>query len=182
MTARTKPKALHLAAILSALALTGGVLAACGSSEPAPTPTPTAVFASEDEAFAAAEKVYLAYNDAGNARRDGAETPDPQDFLIGLALEADITAANALRARGLRGSGQASVASFTPASTTIEGADVTVVAMVCLDVSDVRLLDSTGIDVTPTSRPDVVAQSVTFRSVEERLRISNEQSADESSC
>ena len=71
----------------SVVALTG-----CLGSAPDPTPTPTAVFTSEEEAFAAAEETYRAYIDAVNARRaDPRSEPDPQSFLIGEAQEADIT-------------------------------------------------------------------------------------------
>src|SRR5690606_38234156 len=46
------------------------------SPEPDPTPTPTAAFASEEEAFAAAEETYRAYIDAFNA----VDLQDPATF------------------------------------------------------------------------------------------------------
>ena len=59
------------AGLLIALAIATTV-SAC-TPEPAPTPTPTG-FASEDEAFRAAEETYRAYVDALNARLELAES------------------------------------------------------------------------------------------------------------
>src|SRR5690606_26029635 len=97
---------------MTALVLAAVSLSACAPT-PTPTPTPTAAFASEEEAFAAAEEVYRAYNDAGNARRNGESTRNPQDYLIGVALEGDIDALNQLRDTDVRLTGDVGVSSFT---------------------------------------------------------------------
>lgn len=182
MTARTKPKALHLAAILSALALTGGVLAACGSSEPAPTPTPTAVFASEDEAFAAAEKVYRAYNDAGNKNRIGADGAEPEDFLIGDALEGYYQGQQYLRNQGVTLEGTTRVTEFLRDAVEVTNETASVTATICQDVTELRGLDESGNDVTPVSRPDLLAQTVKFAYNGESFLITDEAEGDVSRC
>ena len=177
-TLRTAPRILTS---LSALALSIGALTGC-TPEPEPTPTPTAAFASEEEAFTAAEEVYREYNEAGNARLRGEETPDPQDFLVGAALEGDIDAANLLREQGLHAIGSVRFSSFRGIGFEQTARDVTINAVVCLDVSDTRVLDSTGNDVTPETRPDVVAQTVTFVMTSKGMLLSQEDSADEAQC
>ncbi len=157
------------------------VLSGC-TPEPEPTPTPTAAFASEEEAFAAAEEVYREYNDAGNARLRGEQTPNPQDYLVGTALEGDIDAANLLSEQGLHAEGIVELSSFSGTAFEAAGADAMITATVCLDVSDTRVVDSAGQDVTPSTRPGVVAQSVTFVGNAKALRISQEDSADGTQC
>lgn len=167
--------------MLALLALVASGLSAC-TPAPEPTPAPTAAFASEEEAFAAAEEVYREYNDAGNARRDGRAEPNPHDFLIGTALEGDIDALNQLESAGMHLVGDVGVTSFIPQSSKIEGDDVRVEAVVCLDASDTRVVDDEGTDVTPVDRAGVVAQSVTFIGIDGVLKISLEDSDDGKSC
>ncbi|WP_426182371.1 hypothetical protein [Microbacterium sp. TWP3-1-2b2] len=167
--------------MLALLALTASALSAC-TPTPEPTPTPTAAFASEAEAFAAAEEVYRAYNDAGNARRNGQSDPNPQDFLIGTALEGDIDALNRLETAGLHLVGHVEVASFTPVSAKLEHGDVQVEAVVCLDATETQVIDEDGTDVTPSNRVPVVAQAISFIGVDSELLISMEDSAKEEPC
>lgn len=164
-----------------ALGVASGLLVGC-SPPPKPTPTPTAAFASEEEAFAAAEEVYGLYNDAGNARRDGADTPDPQSFLIGSALEGDIDAHNLLQQRGLAVDGHVRIEFFEGIDATLTSEANEITAIVCLDASQTRVIDGAGADVTPSDRELRVAQEVVFIAVDGALRISHEQSSRASSC
>lgn len=167
--------------MLALLALAASALSACAPT-PEPTPTPTAAFASEEEAFAAAEEVYRAYNDAGNARRNGESEPNPQDFLIGSALEGDIHALNQLATAGVHLAGEVVVASFTPLSAKMNNGDVQVDALVCLDATETRVLDDDGADVTPSDRDLVLAQAVTLIKVDSALLITTEDSAEDHQC
>lgn len=162
---------------LLALAVVG--LSAC---TPTPEPTPTAAFASEEEAFAAAEETYRAYNDAGNARRSGESTPDPQDFLIGGALEGDIDALNQLRDADLHLEGVVEVTSFSSITVDLESHPERVIALVCLDTSGTHIVNGSGEDITPAERETKVAQQVTLIAVEDSLRVSAEDSAEDSKC
>lgn len=181
---RMQRRSLCVSAVaLGAVVLTAalGCLTACAPT-PVPTATPTAAFASEEEAYAAAEEVYRAYNDAGNARRAGAADADPQRFLAGTALEADIDTQNMLLSRGLSAVGEASIDSIRGNSIELSTSVVSVAMIVCTDVSAVSLLDDSGANVTPSERGDVVAQVVTFVGGRDSLLISDTTTLDGETC
>lgn len=142
-------------AMLGALAI--ALLASGCTPEPTPTPSPTG-FASEEEAFAAAEATYRAYVDAVNARRaDPTSEPDPTSFLTGRALEVDLDGERKLAEMGLHVEGPSQVVSvsFNRASGT--KADV----LVCLDSSTSRVMNEEGEDKTPSDRASVIGLDVT---------------------
>ncbi|WP_281652341.1 hypothetical protein [Microbacterium aurum] len=136
----------HAAAVMLALA----ALTAC-TPDPTPTPSPTG-FASDEEAFAAAEDTYRAYIDASNAQREDPDSlPSPTDFLTGDALTESIAATQQLNDAGLELEGPMSIVSvrgddWDPSTATIS---------VCMNYSDTRVVDKSGNDVTPESRSDV---------------------------
>lgn len=171
-----------MATTIAAITVTAvAALAGC-TPAPMPTPTPTAAFASEEEAFAAAEEVYRAYNDAGNARRAGTPDADPQQYLTGIALEGDIDTQNLLLSRGLRATGSALIESIRGESSALTGSIGTLTTVVCIDVSGVSLLDADGNDVTPPERGDRVVQRVTLMGDKDSLLISDAANAQGESC
>lgn len=162
--------------------LTVGLLSAC-TPEPEPTPTPTAAFASEEEAFAAAEEVYRQYNDAGNAQRNDPTTEsDPQDYLIGSALEGYLEGREYLRSLDQTLVGDTRVLAFLGSEAQLEIDSATVTATVCLDVSETRVLNSDGTDVTPESRPQVVSQQVVMIATGPSFLISTEAQGEAELC
>ena len=148
----------------SALAATGllvGMLSACTpESKPAPKETKSAAFATDEEAFAAAEATYRAYVDASNA----VDLQDPSSFepvfswLTDNALTEERETYTQFRAEGLRRSGDGTFDTFTP--TAVERDDVT--ANVCLDVSHIDLNYPNGSSAVPIDRPARTGRSVTF--------------------
>ena len=165
------------------LLVTAGVAQLLGCApEPVPTPTPTAAFASKEEAFAAAEEVYRAYNEALNERSSGVESADPQSYLSGLALEGDIDTQNLLSSSNLHTAGAAVLEAFVGESADLDGGLATMTAIVCIDVSAVSLRDKSGVDVTPPDRGDKIVQRVYFVGTEESLRVSNELMAEDATC
>lgn len=131
------------------------VMTAC-TPDPAPSPTPTG-FASEEEAFAAAEATYRAYVDAGNAMRvDPTHAPTPSSYLTGEALTDSLDGQAQLEEAGLRLSGNTEVLKIRDDAWTASEATITV----CLGLQSVRVLDETGADVTPASRGDRSALEV----------------------
>lgn len=165
--------------MLALLAAAGATLSACAPT-PEPSPTPTAAFASEQEAFAAAEETYRAYNDAVNRQRDGEET-DPQSFLIALALENDIDGTRVLEENGVHISGHGDVSEVRGTTADLESVPATITMLVCLDVSATRVLNADDEDVTPTDRPEAVALDVKLVSSGDGLKISEstENTADQ---
>ncbi|MBO0979218.1 hypothetical protein [Microbacterium sp. SD291] len=166
---------------LGALILSAGALAGC-TPEPAATPTPTAAFASEDEAFAAAEEVYRAYNDAVNLERRSDSSADPHDYLIGAALEGSLETTNKLKQEGLRITGDSAVLSFSGDVAEVMIDAVTIRASICLDVSSTQILDESGADLTPQSRADHVPLNVVFSGADSELLISESNLDEDAAC
>ncbi|MFT4219751.1 MAG: hypothetical protein QM611_04455 [Microbacterium sp.] len=155
------------------------LLASGCDGEPEPVVSTTAGFASEAEAFAAAEKTYRAYVDAGNARRnDENSRPAPDDFLVGQALEDEIAAARQLKAEGLSLKGDVHVAGFVGESYI--GQEVT--AHACLDVSKTSVVDRDGKDVTPSDRADVQAVNLVLQQSSGQLLIVQSTTGDALAC
>lgn len=166
---------------LIALAVASVVLSGC-SPAPVPTPTPTPVFASEEEAFAAAEKTYRAYTDELNQVDVG--EPETIDALFSLTSgdfeAADRKTFSELYAAGYELTGETKVADFRAVSADImKGA---VVAEVCVDVSQSDVVDQDGVSVTPPNRPDLNSLTVTFASSDGRLSIERAARSESSSC
>lgn len=160
--------------MLTALALAATTLSACSPSTD-PTPEPTAAFASEEEAFAAAEEVYRAYNDASNGQ---AKT---SDFLTGSALRSDLETKRYLKENDLTLRGDSEIVSFSGVEARLESI-AEIQAQVCLDVSDSRLLNTDGADITPADREDRWRLNVTITGSADALTISTSSVAEEASC
>ena len=169
---------LRAAGALTAGLLTLGMLAAC-TPEPNPTPTKTALFASDEEAFAAAEKTYRAYNDAENDHRRGGDD-DPQDYLIGSALEGYIDGQRALQEAGLSLEGDIAVLSFEGDPASIERHGKRVMATVCLDISHTTTHSSSDVEIA--DRPPVIAQQIEMTWVHDSYLISKELDAENELC
>ena len=133
-------------------------LSACAPPAPEPSPTPTG-FASEEEAFAAAEETYRAYVDAANAAREEEADFDASGYLTGQALIDEEAAADSLEASGRLLKGPTRINSF-------EGdwwGPREVSAYACLNLESVKVLDSSGEDVTPPDRATEGLFEVRFR-------------------
>ena len=164
---------------LSALAI--GSLVGCGSA-PEPAPTPTPVFVSEAQAFAAAEDVYRAYNDALNSiDPSDPETFEPVFELSSGAFEkADRKNLSILHAERHSIAGDAVVLSFTGYSASPQYQTVT--ARICLDVSAVQITDENGASVVAPDRPEVYALDVTFELQDDQFSIDAAERSEESTC
>ena len=179
MTLRpTAPRAL---AGIGALLLVAGALCGC-APESEPTPTPTTAFASEEEAFAAAEEVYQAYTDAVNAERDGDTSADPLSYLVGTALSGSLDTSNKLQEQGWRIVGDSSVRKFSGRAAELDTTGATVHANVCLDVSATSVVDSSDANVTPADRPGLVPLDVEFIGSESGLLITSSDLAEGAGC
>ena len=141
------------------------VLSGCAPGEE-PTPPPTAAFASDEEAFAAAEETYRAYVDALNEARDGSDV-DPLAFLVGDALTAGIDGEKLIEDRGVSIAGRTDVISFI--GTTFDSQVIS--SLACIDVSDTRVTASDGSDQTPTTRAEQITFEIEILSVDGLLKI-----------
>lgn len=160
-------------AVLLAVALT----TAC-SPEPAPTPTPTG-FASEEEAFAAAEATYRAYVDALNE----VDLSDPRTFepvfaqLSGDALANEKKSLTAMHADDWAVSGGSSVADFEG-----ERYQSSIVALSCLDVSEIKVTDADGTSQVDPTRPDIYSLRLVFELKSGTLRIADMTPTEDERC
>jgi ABC-type oligopeptide transport system substrate-binding subunit len=167
------------ALVAAMIALT---LAAC-APDPAPPPTPTG-FASEEEAFAAAEATYRAYVDALNQ----VNLADPATFepvfssLSGSALAASKKSLTELHADGYTLKGETR---YTEAERSeADREDGTVALDICLDVTDVDVSDASGQSVVSPDRLNVQPLRVTFVSSQtsERMTVDSSQSSEDFVC
>jgi len=126
-----------------------------------PTPTKTAAFASEDEAFAAAEKTYRAYVDALN----NVDLADPATFEglyrweTGEALATDKKAFTQMHADGWSMDGTTELALIEPADYE-SGSSLQMDA--CVDVGAVTLVDDQGMSMVAADRGDIQALVIRF--------------------
>lgn len=149
-------------ASLAVALVCAGALAMSGcSGAPAPAKT-TPLFASEDEAFAAAEKTYRAYVDALNQ----VDLSDPKTFepvfawTIGDANSEERKTFSAMHADGWIVSGMTRTTKFIPSLVTLR--PVAVTAQVCSDVSDVAVVNGDGVSQVAPDRPDKYVLEVGF--------------------
>ncbi|UOQ88089.1 hypothetical protein MUN74_12395 [Agromyces endophyticus] len=156
---RPRVSALAAAGLAGVLVL---ALSAC-TPEPEPKPTPTAtasaapIFASDEEALAAAVEAYEAYErvsyeiaaDGGN---DAARIATVTTSRYAAELEDEFAQ---YTDAGIRAQGDVDLDSFELVKhrETADGVEISI--YVCRDVSGVRVLDANGKDVTPADRPDV---------------------------
>lgn len=167
--------------MLALLALAASALSAC-TPTPEPTPTPTAAFASEEEAFAAAEEVYRAYLDASG----DINTSDPSTFepLYELTTDgvndADRESFSAMHAEGLAISGNTVLLAFKGTSAKAPYEEVG--AQACLNVSEVSVVDGEGNSRVNPDRPDVYALTLGFKFDGDRLLLSSSKRSEDPSC
>lgn len=166
---------------LSAGLLALGMLSAC-TPTPEPKPTKTALFASDEEAFKAAEETYRAYTEALNE----VDTSDPKTFepmfalTTGDFLAADKKTFSELHAEDLTMTGEVRVAKFSGMESAPPFEEVT--ATVCVDVSAADVVDASGVSQVAPDRPDVNALTVTFRTSDRQLLIDHAERTDAIKC
>ncbi|MFS0867670.1 hypothetical protein AB3M83_10130 [Microbacterium sp. 179-B 1A2 NHS] len=156
----------------------------CAPGSPVPSPTPTG-FASEEEAFAAAEATYRAYVDALN----DVDLSDPATFepvyalLAGDALNGSKKELTSLHSEGLRKEGETSLADVSLVEYSQASREA--ILDVCLDVSDVEIRRPDGTSVVPDDRNDLQELRVVLASVTPSgtdLRISSSQTQGDQPC
>jgi hypothetical protein len=148
-------------------------LAGCAgcAAEPGVEATPTPTFASEAEAFAAAEATYRAYVDALNQ----VDLADPETFEAVYAwTTGDLNAGekelfSQMHADGESVSGDSIVELFLPMN--FDPTQDSVTADVCLNVSAVEVLNQNGESVVAPDRVDVQSMRVGFVRGADRTRL-----------
>lgn len=160
------------AVVLGMLALSG-----CGTGDPIPTlpPTPstTPVFASEEEALAAAEDAYAAYLEMSNliGSEGGAEPERIEPYAVREFLESALSGFETLRENRWRTTGTTAIRSSLLQYADLEAVEgeTVVAAYICEDYSALDVLDESGASVVSSERPDVQAFEIFFDLVEGKL-------------
>ena len=150
-------------------------LAGCVDGNPIPTlpPTPSAtpIFASEEEALAAAEAAYAAYLEmSALISSEGGVNPERiADVVTGDLLESSLDGFETLRNQGLHTVGISRVTGVTLQLADLPTEDQAsfLVAYFCVDYSDVDVVDGNGASVVSPDRPDLQAFEVSFDLLED---------------
>lgn len=163
-----------------ALVATTGLLVGC-SHDPTPTPTSTSLFATEGDAFAAAEQVYRDYVDASNAIDLGnpGTFEAVEEFTTGRYQSEERKNLSAMHANGYVSGGNITVEWFSGVAMS---ANDNVTALACNDVSETTLFDRNGVSIVSPGRPDRYAVELTFLPADGRLKISSSTASEDSKC
>jgi len=160
-------------------------VSACAPPSPAkppkPSPSSTALFATDEEALAAAEEAYREYQHVSDAILiDGGADPER---LLEVATQAQYEYEKAgydmALSRGYHSTGGSAFDSVTLKERDDRG---TITVFLCEDVSGVDIRDSDNVSVVPSGRPDrfpLVVSFVAADSAESRLRVSEVQDWNE---
>jgi hypothetical protein len=131
-----------------------------------PTPSSTPLFASDEEALAAAERAYAAYVQSTDEilASGGIGVERLSDVATGRQLDTDSKEIRELATMGYRtvGSTVVSNVSLQEFARDQPDGEAVVSIYVCEDVSGVDVLDANGLSVVEDSRPDRVMYEVTF--------------------
>ena len=140
-------------AVLLATALAG----CAGESRPTFSPTPSTssspIFSSTASAEAAAKSLYKRYLSLSQslAESGGRDFGQMSSILTARALQAEKADAAVLVSKDLRTVGPTSLRAFK-----LQRADLktgVVIAYACVDLAKVKVIDASGKDITPKSRP-----------------------------
>lgn len=145
------------------------LLSGCAKPDPVVTPAPASsskpLFATDEDALAAATKAYAAYlKMSDQILHDGGSGGDAiESLLAGQALLDERASAKTFSEKGYRSSGETTFTNPTlqQLSSSPDGIGV-VTIYVCVDVSGVNVVDAAGQSVVSPTRPDKQAFEVTF--------------------
>ncbi|MRX44551.1 hypothetical protein [Agromyces kandeliae] len=178
---------------LAALALAGTALAAltaCATVEPAPSPSPTTdaadapLFATDEEALAAAVAAYEEHlQSTANILSGQLPAGVIRDSSSGPYGEQRASELEAFLGSGLRATGVTTIDSAALIETHVDAGETVVSIYACQDVSATVLLNSEGKNVTPASRDERVPLVLEFRGTSTNIKVSgNELWSGENFC
>lgn len=153
----------RLGGAVAIAALVVGLLSGClGSPAPTASPTPSAaadpVFASDEEALAAAVAAYEAYRAASAeiSMDGGTDANRIRRYVSERFASTVLDEFAALKAEGLRMLGTTAIDTTSLASWSSIDGTTEVSIYLCRDVSGARAVNASGEDVTPDGRDDRV--------------------------
>ncbi|KAA9157523.1 hypothetical protein F6B41_04860 [Microbacterium lushaniae] len=172
----------RVARALAVLAVVAAAATGCvGSPEPRET-TPTPL--TDEQAFAAAEETYRAYVDALNE----VDLSDPATFepvyalTTGDANAEERKSLSRMHADGWTVSGRTLLEGFRGESFEYSSSTPSVTAFACLDVSEVTVVDATGVPVAGDERPDTYTLEVVLDQRDGSFAIASSNAVSEPTC
>jgi len=144
------------------------VLAGCRTPDPVvtpqPEPTSTPLFASDEEALAAAEEAYAAYLAVSDQilAEGGANPERAYQYLTEQMQAKEVEGIQLYIDSGWHSTGMTTFDSLSVQQFASERETAELIVYLCVDVAALRIIDSAGSDVTPPSRPDRVPLEVAF--------------------
>jgi hypothetical protein len=167
---RLRGHPLGAALVLGAVAV---ILTGCTPSTPPPTSTPTPtesapIFASDEEALAAAVEAYEAYLEtSGEITADSGANPERiAPFVAESYLPEVLKSYQNFSRNSLRSSGTSSIDTVSLSQVTDRDGGIEVQLHLCHDVTATRILNANGDDVTPPDRQNRLPLEVEFESTE----------------
>lgn len=142
-----------------AISIASLTLVGCSTTTPQAIPTSSAVeqapaFASDEEALAAAQAAYAEYLSVSDQiARDGGSNPERLKTLLSEDLFRDqVKTYEDIQSQNLHAVGESKFSNFK----LMKNASSAISNYVCLDVSQIRVQNSAGEDVTPEGRPSLI--------------------------
>ncbi len=174
---RVKSRQLPVVLLLASLPL---LASGCSPEAAVPAPPPTAdaepLFASDEEALAAAEAAFEEYLDVSfEVYADGGEDPGRlESVATGSILESDLAQAEQFRAEGLKQTGDPVVLATSLQSYNGGSAETAeVIVYSCLDAFSVQAVDSSGRAIgDPNRQPTVTVENLFVADAEGGLLLS----------
>jgi hypothetical protein len=149
-------------------ALLGGCAPQVQPPPPKPSPSSSPVFASDEEALAAATKAYAAYLKVSDQiTQEGAAHPEQiSDYVTPEMLPKSLAQYEPFRERGLSSDGASTfdTVSLQQIAHRLDGG-TDVDLYLCLDISRVKIVDGVGADVTVAGRLNRLPLEVTLTSI-----------------
>ena len=169
-------------AACGALAVLLATLSGCGTDTPVeiPTqqPTSTPIFASDEEALAAAQEAYAAYLSVSDEvfRQGGGAQESLNQVAIGSALAGALSDAAEFKDSSIHATGETELDAFTlqSYSRAVVPDETVVAAYACENIENVGLVDREGNSLVKEGRPNLQEFQVvlTFSSERNRLLLS----------
>lgn len=171
---RTRRKAVGIVIAAAATLALAGCVQSPPPVIPTSVPSTKPVFASDAAALAAAKKAFTGYVAASDAiGNDGGKDPERiASWVTPARFKTEKQVFDKFAKTGNRLTGSSMLSNFTLQqwSQSTNG-KVTLTAYVCDDVSDSRLLDGAGNDITPASRQSVIPFEVSFMNASNWSRV-----------
>jgi hypothetical protein len=161
---RTSVRRAAVLLVLTSALASSGCSPASPTPRPDPSPTATPLFATDEEALAAAEEAYRAYQAVSDLifSEGGIGIDRLESVVTGEQLKVDSAGFRDIADLGYHSVGNTSFRDLELQSQTSDFGIANVVVYLCEDVSGVDVLDRNGVSIVPAERPDVVRYEVGF--------------------